>query len=58
VDIGPSTGYKFHEWDVDGFKKNIMGHWMKFLAETAERQYLGLAEKYGMLTDGYRYCNA
>ncbi|KAJ7801294.1 hypothetical protein B0H14DRAFT_3489729 [Mycena olivaceomarginata] len=37
LDIGNSPGYKFHEWDPDGFKKNIMLHWMKFLGETASR---------------------
>ncbi|KAJ7880239.1 hypothetical protein B0H14DRAFT_3434497 [Mycena olivaceomarginata] len=36
LDIGGSPGYKFHEWDPEGFKKNVMVHWMKFLAETAE----------------------
>jgi hypothetical protein len=44
VDIGPSPGYKFHEWDPDGFKKNVIGHWMKFLAETAECQYYRLVK--------------
>jgi hypothetical protein len=37
LNIGDSPGYKFHEWDPEGYKKNVMVHWMRFLAETAER---------------------
>ncbi|KAJ7871242.1 hypothetical protein B0H14DRAFT_3439694 [Mycena olivaceomarginata] len=39
LDIGDSPGYKFHEWDLEGYKKNVMVHWMRFLAETAEHWY-------------------
>jgi hypothetical protein len=29
-------GKKFSEWDVPGFKKNVLGQFMRFLMETNE----------------------
>ncbi|KAJ7459207.1 hypothetical protein FB451DRAFT_1405848 [Mycena latifolia] len=36
VSIGGVEGQKFHEWDPQGYKKNIIGHFMRFLLETTE----------------------
>ncbi|KAJ7693190.1 hypothetical protein B0H17DRAFT_1330545 [Mycena rosella] len=34
VSIGGVEGQKFHEWDSVGFKRHVMGQFMKFLGET------------------------
>jgi hypothetical protein len=31
-------GLKFDEWDLPGFKNQVMGHFMKFLLETMPGQ--------------------
>ncbi|KAJ7030299.1 hypothetical protein C8F04DRAFT_1264062 [Mycena alexandri] len=32
---GPGEGLKFDEWDIEGFKKGVLGQFMKYLLETA-----------------------
>jgi hypothetical protein len=39
VSIGGIPGQTFSEWDVAGFKRNILGQFMKFLLETSDREY-------------------
>jgi hypothetical protein len=31
---GGGVGLKFDEWDIEGFKKQVMGQFMKFLLQT------------------------
>ncbi|KAJ7713536.1 hypothetical protein B0H16DRAFT_1743245 [Mycena metata] len=38
---GPGIGKKFDEWDIEGFKKLVLGHFMKYLLETAAHCTLG-----------------
>jgi hypothetical protein len=40
VSVGGVPGQKFSDWDVAGFKKNVLGQFMKFLIETNERKCL------------------
>ncbi|KAJ7174323.1 hypothetical protein C8R46DRAFT_1031020 [Mycena filopes] len=45
---GPGEGLKFDEWDMKAFKKLVLGHFMKFLLETAPRGAVpAAAEKAG-----------